>query len=67
MREVAIELEANQMLRKTSNFQQKYGKVEEVRTEISEQYDFVSTSTPGLESVMIPTSSLDSQPLLLFS
>ncbi|KAG2711411.1 hypothetical protein I3760_04G075700 [Carya illinoinensis] len=44
MREVAMELEANQMSQKLAsyNLQQKYGEIEDVKTEISEQYDVVS-------------------------
>ncbi|KAG2711416.1 hypothetical protein I3760_04G076200 [Carya illinoinensis] len=42
MREVAMELEANQMSQKASNLKQKYGEIEDVKTEISEQYDVVS-------------------------
>ncbi|KAG7982734.1 hypothetical protein I3843_04G067800 [Carya illinoinensis] len=45
MREVAMELEANQMSPKVSNLQEKYGEIEDVRTEISKQYDVVSIST----------------------
>ncbi|KAG6657221.1 hypothetical protein CIPAW_04G075000 [Carya illinoinensis] len=53
MREVAMELEAIQMSQRASNLKQKYGEIEDVETEISEQYDV--------------TSSLDSQSLLLSS
>ncbi|KAG2711401.1 hypothetical protein I3760_04G074900 [Carya illinoinensis] len=67
MREVAMELEASQMLQKASNLKQKYGEIEDVKIEISEQYDVFSISTTsGMDSV-ITTSSLDSQPLLLSS
>ncbi|KAG6657229.1 wall-associated receptor kinase-like 22 [Carya illinoinensis] len=51
MREVAMELEVIQMSQRASNLKQKYGEIEDVETEISEQYDV--------------TSSLDSQSLLL--
>ncbi|KAG6716966.1 hypothetical protein I3842_04G074200 [Carya illinoinensis] len=67
MREVAMELEAIQMLQKASNLKQKYGEIEDVKIEISKQYDVFSISTTsGMDSV-ITTSSLDSQPLLLSS
>ncbi|KAG2711406.1 hypothetical protein I3760_04G075200 [Carya illinoinensis] len=67
MREVAMELEVNQMSQKASNLQQKYGEIEDVKTKISEQYDVVSISTTfGMDSV-ITTSSLDTQSLLLSS
>ncbi|XP_018846606.2 wall-associated receptor kinase-like 22 isoform X1 [Juglans regia] len=67
IREVAIELEANQMSPKAFNLQQKYGEIEDIRTEIYEQDDVVSISTTsGMDSV-ITTSSLNSQPLLLSS
>ncbi|KAG2711399.1 hypothetical protein I3760_04G074800 [Carya illinoinensis] len=67
MREVAMELEANQMSPKVSNIQEKYGEIEDVRTKISKQYDVVSISTTsGMDSILA-TSSLDSQPLILSS
>ncbi|KAG6716972.1 hypothetical protein I3842_04G074700, partial [Carya illinoinensis] len=67
MREVAMELEAIQMSQRASNLKQKYGEIEDVKIEISEQYDVFSISTTsGMDSV-ITTSSLDSQSLLLSS
>ncbi|KAG6716956.1 hypothetical protein I3842_04G073500 [Carya illinoinensis] len=67
MREVAMELEANQMSPKVSNLQEKYREIKDVITEISKQYDVVSISTTlGMDSMLI-TSSLDSQPLILSS
>ncbi|KAG7982759.1 hypothetical protein I3843_04G070100 [Carya illinoinensis] len=68
MREVAMELEANQMSQKlASNLQQKYGEIEDVKAEKSEQYDVVSISTmSGLDNA-IATSSLDTESLFLSS
>ncbi|KAG6716984.1 hypothetical protein I3842_04G075700 [Carya illinoinensis] len=67
MREVAMELEANQMSPKISNPQEKYREIEYVRTEISKQYDVVSISTTSGMDGILTTSSLDSQPLILSS
>ncbi|KAG2711381.1 hypothetical protein I3760_04G073300 [Carya illinoinensis] len=67
MREVAMELEANQMSPKVSNLQEKYREIKDVRTEISKQYDVVSISTTSGMVSMLITSSLDSQPLILSS
>ncbi|KAG7982735.1 hypothetical protein I3843_04G067900 [Carya illinoinensis] len=68
MREVAMELEANQMSQKlASNFQQKYGEIEDVKTEISGQYDVVSIATMSSMDRAIAISSFDTQPLFLSS
>ncbi|KAG6657207.1 wall-associated receptor kinase-like 8 [Carya illinoinensis] len=67
MREVAMELEANQMSPKVSNLQEKYGEIEDVRSEISKQYDVVYISTMSSMDSILATSSLDSQPLILSS
>ncbi|KAG6657214.1 wall-associated receptor kinase-like 10 [Carya illinoinensis] len=68
MREVAMELEANQMSQKlASNLQQKYGEIEDVKTEIFEQYDVVSMSTTSSMDSAIVTSSFDTQPLFISS
>ncbi|XP_041006782.1 putative wall-associated receptor kinase-like 11 [Juglans microcarpa x Juglans regia] len=67
MREVARELEANQMSPKVSNLQEKYGEIEDVGTEISKEYDVVSISTTSGMDGVITTSPLDSQPFLVSS
>ncbi|KAG7982740.1 hypothetical protein I3843_04G068200 [Carya illinoinensis] len=68
MREVAMELEANQMSQKlASNLQHKYGEIEDVKTEISEQCDVVSISTTSSMDSAIATSSFDTQPLFISS
>ncbi|KAG2711410.1 hypothetical protein I3760_04G075600 [Carya illinoinensis] len=68
MREVAMELEANQMSQKlASNLQHKYGEIEDVKTEISEQCDIVSISTTSSMDSAIATSSFDTQPLFISS
>ncbi|KAG2711389.1 hypothetical protein I3760_04G073900 [Carya illinoinensis] len=68
MREVAMELEANQMSQNlASNLQQKYGEIEDAKTEISEQRDVVSVSTMSSMDSAIATSSFDTQPLFISS
>ena len=57
MKEVAMELEAIQMLQKVPNLQQNYEELQYVQAEINELWDVVPTST-------VPTSSADDQPLL---
>ncbi|KAG7980688.1 hypothetical protein I3843_05G195300 [Carya illinoinensis] len=65
MREVAMELEANQISPKVSNPQGEYREIEDIKTEISKQYD-VSISTSCMDGILV-TSSSDSQPLILSS
>ncbi|KAG2711413.1 hypothetical protein I3760_04G075900 [Carya illinoinensis] len=68
MREVAMELEANQMSQKLAfDLKQKYGEIEDVKTEISEQCDVVSISTMSSMDSAIATSSFDTQPLFISS
>jgi serine/threonine protein kinase len=57
MKEVAMELEAVQMLQKAPNLQQNYEELEYVRAKMYEPWDVVPSST-------MSTSSLDVQPLL---
>jgi serine/threonine protein kinase len=57
MKEVAIELEAAQMLQKGHNLQKNYEELEYVKAEVYELWDAVPTS-------IVSTSSIDSQPLL---
>jgi len=57
MKEVAMELEAVQMLQKAPNLQQNYEELEYVRTEMYELQDVIPSST-------MSTSSADVQPLL---
>jgi serine/threonine protein kinase len=57
MKEVAMELEAVQMLQKAPNLQQNYEGLEYVRAEMYESWDVVPSST-------MSTSSVDVQPLL---
>ncbi|XP_042981579.1 wall-associated receptor kinase-like 9 isoform X1 [Carya illinoinensis] len=65
MREVAMELEANQISPKVSNPQGEYREIEDIKTEISKQYD-ISISTSRMDGILV-TSSSDSQPLILSS
>ncbi|XP_035550999.1 putative wall-associated receptor kinase-like 11 [Juglans regia] len=67
MREVARELEANQMSPKVSNLQEKYGEIEDVGTKISKECDVVSISTTSGMDGIFATSSSDSQPFLVSS
>ncbi|KAG6657209.1 wall-associated receptor kinase-like 10 [Carya illinoinensis] len=68
MREVAMELEANQMSQNlASNLQQKYGEIEDAKTEISKQRDVVSVSTTSSMDSAIAASSFDTQPLFISS
>ncbi|KAM3684182.1 hypothetical protein ACB098_11G025300 [Castanea mollissima] len=65
MKEVAMQLEAIQTLRTTPNVQQNYEEVENVRSEMYEQWDVISTSTmSGADSGV--ASSSDAHPLLSF-
>jgi serine/threonine protein kinase len=57
MKEVAIELEAAQMLQKGHNLPKNYEELEYVKAEVYELWDAVPTS-------IVSTSSIDSQPLL---
>ncbi|XP_059446773.1 wall-associated receptor kinase-like 10 [Corylus avellana] len=57
MKEVAMELEAVQMLQKVPNLQQNYEELQYVQAEINDLWDVVPTST-------VPTSSADDRPLL---
>ena len=65
MKEVAMQLEAIQTLRKAPNVQQNYEEVEYVRSEMYGQWDVISTSTmSGADSGV--ASSSDAHPLLFF-
>jgi hypothetical protein len=57
MKEVAMELEAVQMLQKAPNLEQNYEELEYVQAEMHKPWNVVASST-------ISTSFVDSQPLL---
>ena len=63
MKEVAMQLEAVQMLRKAPNVQQKCEEVEYGTIEMYEQWDAISTSSSANNGVV---SSSNSHPLLSF-
>ena len=63
MREVAMELEAVQTLRKASYVQQNYEEVECVRSDMYEQWDVISTSTMSGADNNVASSS-NTYPLL---
>ncbi|KAK7829799.1 wall-associated receptor kinase-like 10 [Quercus suber] len=65
MKEVAMQLEAVQTLRKAPNVQQKYEEVEYVTIEMYEQWDAISTSAMSSADSGVVSSS-DSRPLLSF-
>ena len=65
MKEVAMQLEAVQTLRKAPNVQQNCEKVEYVTTEMYEQWDAISTSRMSNANNGVVSSS-DSRPLLSF-
>ena len=65
MKEVAMQLEAVQMLRKAPNVQQNCEEVEYVTIEMSEQWDAISTSRMSSANNGVVSSS-DSRPLLSF-
>ncbi|KAK0590835.1 hypothetical protein LWI29_032307 [Acer saccharum] len=62
MKEVAMVLEGIQASQKESNVQQNYEEVENVRTELIEPWDVVSTSTSSTFEIV--SKSVDVQPLL---
>ncbi|KAB1203468.1 Wall-associated receptor kinase-like 2 [Morella rubra] len=62
MREVAIELEAARMSRKTPNFQQIHNVVEDVKIEMYESWDVSKSALVGMDCSV--SSSLDAEPLL---
>ncbi|KAJ0026439.1 hypothetical protein Pint_07543 [Pistacia integerrima] len=63
MIEVAMELEGIRASRKDIDFQQHYQEVEYVRSEVTEPWDVVSTSTSSTCDSIAP--SVDIQPLLI--
>ena len=65
MKEVAMQLEAVQTLRKASNVQQNLEEVECVRSEMYEQWDVISTSTMSGADNSVASSS-NTLPLLSF-